>query len=345
MAAMNKQSPSVSAPRGCLASRAMRALSNGVRGASRFACLFSAAAALADDGAAAPEVTLTNGLLTVQVSPLGAELRSVRLRDCEYLWQGDPAYWSERAPVLFPICGSLFQGRYTFGGREYTMPGHGFARTMPFRVEPAPNGSRATFTLESDDATRAQYPFNFALSIEFRLDGQTLLVEATVRNTGTDTTLPFAYGGHPGLNVPIGGEGAFEDWFLEFAPGTCPDTFEFDDHGLITGHKRAYPLEPGNRLTLRRSLFDSTGLFLDRAGREVTLRSESSSRSVTVHFPDMPYLGLWHASGDDTPFLCIEPWCGLPSYHGTPDDFATRPDMVRLAPGASTTLRYSLEFR
>ena len=291
-----------------------------------------------------PAVEIGNGILAVSVSPRGAELQSARMDGVEYIWQGDPAYWSEHAPVLFPICGSLFQGRYTFSGQEYVLPGHGFACSSLFRAERAPDGTSATFTLESDNATRDMYPFDFTLAIAFRLDGRTLHVEATVRNTGT-RTMPFAYGAHPGLNVPLGGDGAFGDWFLEFAPGVCPDAFEFGSGGLITGRKHAFPLAPGNRLPLQHALFNSTGLFLDRVGSEVTLRSESSQRSVTVRFPDMPYLGLWHASKDNTPYLCIEPWCGLPSYDGVPDDFATRPNMVRLAPGASTTLRYSLEFR
>ena len=39
--------------------------------------------------------------LTAEVAPLGAEL--VRLTDAagrDYLWNGDPAYWSGRAPIL-----------------------------------------------------------------------------------------------------------------------------------------------------------------------------------------------------------------------------------------------------
>ena len=303
-----------------------------------------APSASAEEPSAAPVVELSNGTLSVAVSPHGAQLQSVRMHGCEYLWQGDPAFWYERAPVLFPICGSLNQGRYVFEGREYTLEGHGFACSSLFRAERAPDGTRATFTLESDETTRAKYPFDFTLAIEFRLDGQTLHVAATVHNNGAGT-MPFAYGGHPGLNVPLGGDGTYEDWFLEFAPGVCPDAFEFGNGGLVTGRKHAHPLAPGNRLPLRRPLFNGTGLFLDRVGTEVTLRSESSRRSVTVRFPDMPYLGLWHASGDDVAFLCIEPWCGLPSYDGVPDDFATRPNMVRLAPGAETTLRYSMEFR
>jgi galactose mutarotase-like enzyme len=211
-----------------------------------------------------------------------------------------------------------------------------------FRAERAPDGASATFSLEDDDTTRAQYPFDFTLSITFRLDGRTLFVDATVRNDG-EGTMPFAYGGHPGFNVPLGGEGDFGDWFLEFAPGASPDAFEFGDGGLITGRKHAMPLAPGGRLPLRHELFNGTGLFLDRSGGVVSLRSETSKRSVTVRFPDMPNVGFWHSPGEAA-FLCIEPWAGLPSYDGVADDFATRPNMARLAPGAEATLRYSVEF-
>ena len=311
----------------------------------------TAGAAIADTAPmSAPPVTtaaddlvaISNGVLTAVVSLHGAELKSVRMGDFEYLWQQDPDRPSGLATVLFPICGSLYQGRYTFEGREYTMPGHGFACQSLFRAERSPDGTCAVFTLESNDATKAMYPFDFSLDISFQLAGPVLVIGATVRNTGS-STMPFAYGGHPGFNVPLGGEGRFEDWFLEFAPGTNPDSFEFGEHGLITGHKRALPLAEGSRLPLRHDLFNGPGLFLDRVGGQVSLRSETSTRSVTVRFPDMPNVGFWHAAGE-APFLCIEPWGGLPSYDGVPDDFATRPNMVRLAPGTETTLRFSIEF-
>lgn len=304
----------------------------------------AAAGATAADASLAPSpVEISNGVISAAVSPMGAELLSVRMGGCEYIWQSDPASWSGHAPVLFPICGSLYKGRYSFNGREYTMGGHGFAHKTLFRAERAQDGASATFTLESDEATRAQYPFDFSLSITFRLDGRTLLVDAIVRNTG-GATMPFTYGGHPGFNVPLGGDGDFGDWFLEFKPGASPDAFEFGDGGLITGRKHAMPLAAGSRLQLRHELFNGTGLFLDRSGGEVTLRSETSPRSVTVRFPDMPNVGFWHAAGE-APFLCIEPWAGLPSYDGVQDDFATRPNMIRLVPGAETTLRYSVEFK
>ena len=309
------------------------------------ATILAAATCAAIPAGANVPVEISNGILSVAVSPHGAELLSAKKDGFEYLWQQEPGKPSGFSPVLFPICGSLLEGKYTFDGREYALPGHGFASRSDFQAERATDGSRATFTLESNDATRAQYPFDFSFAIVFRLDGAMLHVEATVRNNGA-TTMPFAYGGHPGIAVPLGGDGAFEDFFLEFAPGVCPDAFEFGKGtGLITGHTHAFPLADGNRLHLRHELFNGTGLFLDRVGSEVTLRSEKSPRSVTVRFPDMPYLGLWHSAKTDTKYLCIEPWSGLPSYVDVIDDFATRPHMERLAPGASATLRYSMEFR
>lgn len=63
--------------------------------------------------------TIFNDFLEVTVSDVGAELMSVKSKKdgTEYLWQGDPAFWAGRAYNLFPICGRLTEGRYTFKAR------------------------------------------------------------------------------------------------------------------------------------------------------------------------------------------------------------------------------------
>lgn len=287
--------------------------------------------------------TISNDRLTVTLSSLGAELRSVVRDGCEYIWQGDPAFWEGRAPNLFPICGRLFEKRYTYGGREYTMDLHGFARFEEFEPLPDADGLGIRFRLAANDRTRAQYPFEFVLEIAYRLDGDRLDATIRVANAGSGL-LPFAYGAHPGLNVPLGGDGAFDDWFLEFGADCDPDRFVFSPAFLLTGRKRAFPLAPGNRLLLRHDLFDGGGIFLARCANSLTLRSDASARSVTVRYPDMPYLGLWHAPDTEAPYVCVEPWCGLPAFDGEVEDFATCPDMFRLAPGAERRIGYSLEF-
>ena len=50
-------------------------------------------------------VTIGSGDLSVTISPVGTELKSLRYKGKEWLWQGDAASWPRQAPVLFPHCG------------------------------------------------------------------------------------------------------------------------------------------------------------------------------------------------------------------------------------------------
>ena len=53
-------------------------------------------------------IELKTEQLSVQFQTFGGALSSIKDKDgIEYLWQGDPTYWSGQAPVLFPICGSV----------------------------------------------------------------------------------------------------------------------------------------------------------------------------------------------------------------------------------------------
>lgn len=57
---------------------------------------------------------IKNEDLTVAVSGRGAELQFVLGVDgTEYLWQGDPKYWSDMAFTIFPFVARLFGGKYS----------------------------------------------------------------------------------------------------------------------------------------------------------------------------------------------------------------------------------------
>ena len=81
--------------------------------------------------------TIKNEFLEVQVNDYGAELWSIKglKTNTEYLWQGEKPYWGDRATVIFPICGRLYQGKYTYKGKTYEMIIHGFAKKMNYEVE------------------------------------------------------------------------------------------------------------------------------------------------------------------------------------------------------------------
>ena len=286
--------------------------------------------------------TLQNDTLTVQVSDVGAEVHSVKREECEYIWVGDPAFWSSHAPLLFPVCGRFFEGKYTHKGEVYEIACHGFIRKSPLTLV-CVNDTSICFSVTSTEETKKIYPFDFELKIWHILEGESIITRFEIANTG-ETVLPATVGGHPGFNLPLGGEGEFADYYLEFKNPCTPNQIEISPRGLFTGKLAAYPLVDGNKLPLSHRLFEIDGIFLSRMDSTVTLKSDKSARAVTLEYPDMPYLGIWHPSACEAPFVCIEPWCGLPGYDGEMEDITTRPNMFHVLPGKVQTAQFRMTF-
>ena len=103
-------------------------------------------------------LTVSDGGWTASVRTLGAELQSVRdPQGHEYIWQGDPAVWSGRSPLLFPIVGRQKDDTLDYGnGTEYKMKAHGFAKTQIFSVA-SRTEREAELILYDNEATRSQY--------------------------------------------------------------------------------------------------------------------------------------------------------------------------------------------
>lgn len=283
---------------------------------------------------------LENSCLRVCADTRGAQLMSIRSAGVEYLWQADPAYWSNRAPNLFPYIARLTEGRYTYRGKSYSLPRHGFAPGSDFELSSRSAGSM-TLRLESSAATLEMYPFRFAYFITYRLDGDTLRIENRVESRD-EKTMYFGLGGHPGINVPLDKGLSFEDYFLEFPP-CSPRRVEFTDDCFVTGRDEPFPLE-NNRLPLRHSLFDNDAVVLRGVTGPVTLRSERGAHSVTLSAPGFPVLGFWHKPKTDAPYVCLEPWTSLPSRSGVVEDLETQPDLLSLPSGQTFKTEWSLKF-
>ncbi len=126
-------------------------------------------------------ITVKNDKIAITVSTLGAEIQTVSANGRDYLWNGDEKILERSRPVLFPICGGLKEDKYTFGGSEYTLNKHGFAKLMEFEVEAQGDGY-AVFLLKSTPETKKNYPFDFELRIKYALDGDSVHVEYEVDN-------------------------------------------------------------------------------------------------------------------------------------------------------------------
>lgn len=143
--------------------------------------------------------------LKVSIHPKGAELQSIYHKGYgqEYMWGGDPAFWGKHSPLLFPIVGTLKENTYYYMGKAYSLPRHGFARDREFQVERQETSS-ITFLLNSDAATRANFPFDFELRVTYRL----ISGEGSARGGGAASgggTVPGRGAASGGATVPGGG--------------------------------------------------------------------------------------------------------------------------------------------
>ena len=286
--------------------------------------------------------TIQNDFLTVIAAEAGAQLQSILGADgTEYLWQGDSRYWSDRALNLFPYVARLTDGKYYLDGECHQMAIHGIAPYRNFRLV-SNDGQQMILELESDEATFAQYPRHFAFRVIYRLQGSTLEICYEVENRD-EKPMYFGLGGHPGFNIPLAKGKRFEDYRLRFGEVTPCRQVLFSDDCFVTGETIPFPLEEGCILPLRHELFDDDAIVLTDIARQVTLETEGDRHSVTVSFPQMPYLGLWHWPKTDAPYLCIEPWCSLPSDVNTVTVFEEKQDLISLAPHSAYQNRWSIE--
>jgi galactose mutarotase-like enzyme len=289
-------------------------------------------------------ITLQNEHLSAAISETGAELHSLKLLSTgtEYLWQGDPAWWPSRAPLLFPIVGGLPGGSYTHEGKSYKLGNHGFARKKIFTVVEA-GDHRAALRLVDTEETRASYPFPFLLEVGFALNGASLAVTWTVTNPGS-AVLPFAIGAHPGFNVPLSHDQALSDHVLRFEKKeSLSRRFLNEENAAFAISKDERALSDADELALSASLFDRGALvFAGQKSTHVTLASRGGKRAVRVRFPGFTHLGIWAKAGG-APYVCIEPWFGVMGREDGPAELSRREGMLKLEPGKTWSAVHHIE--
>lgn len=285
---------------------------------------------------------LKNGKFTAQVDSYGAQLASLKGEGgTEYLWVGDPAYWREHAPVLFPIVGALRENRAKIHGEWVEMNRHGFAKRSEFAVKEQGEGFIA-LELTANEETRKAYPFDFAFTVAYRLTGDGVQTTFTVENRGGEE-MPFSVGGHPGFNIPVGEDAAFEDYTIQFQEEEtqrCP-VIEADSC-LLNYSRCVYQMENQREIPLRHDLFYNDALMFENLrSRRVKVLNKATGRGVEMDFSQFPMLGIWSAKNDG-PYVCLEPWTGCATLTTEGDDFAAKKGMTLLPPGGKAEYSFSV---
>jgi galactose mutarotase-like enzyme len=222
--------------------------------------------------------------------PRGAIVTSFRVGGREFLYF-DSATFDDPTknvrggiPVLFPTPGKLENDRWSYGGREGELKQHGFARNLPWRVG-ASDVASVQLHLESNEATRAVYPWKFAATLIYSVAANTLRIDFSVTNTG-DSPMPFAFGLHPyflvrskaNVRIPTAATRAFDNIAKTIVPfpGFDFTSDEVDLHLIDHGSTRA--------------ILDPDG------GAQIAIETS----------PEFIRWVVWTVAGKD--YVCLEPW-------------------------------------
>lgn len=286
--------------------------------------------------------TIENEHLTVTINTKGAELDSIysKTTDLHYLWNGDPAFWNKKSPVLFPIVGTLKENTYYYNGQPYHLTRHGFARDRDFELNSS-NPDALTMTLRSDDRTKELFPFDFELDIHYSLNANTLAVEYVVVNKGTDN-MYFSIGGHPAFKLPLEEGLAYDDYYLLFSATENARRWMISHQGLIEAVATPF-ITNDNKLPLSKELFLHDAIVLKYLNSDtVDLRTDRSEHGVRFSFPRFPFLGLWAAPHAN--FVCIEPWCGIADSVTSTQQLINKEGINLLTPAQTFDRKWSATF-
>ena len=294
-------------------------------------------------------IVLKSDQLYVEFQTLGGALSSIKDKEgVEYLWQGDPTYWSGQAPVLFPICGSVRNDTVLYdkedgSQKEGKIPRHGLVRKKEFTLVEQTDNS-VTFAIEDDEEMYANYPYHFRLEITYTVTGKTIHTQYKIYNKEAEKSMPYFIGGHPGFNCPLLDGEVYEDYYLEFEkPETCTVPKPFPETGMLDLKDRNSWLNNQKEIDLNYDFFSYDAVTLDELeSRTVALRSRKHDKGLKLHFKEFPNLIVW-STLNKGPFIALEPWSGLSTSIKEGDRLEDKKDVKIIKPSDFDQIGFDIE--
>ncbi len=296
-------------------------------------------------GSAKMDTEIKTSVSAAVGSTLGGELISYKKNGQEYVWEGLPEYWASHAPILFPTVGATIDGSVKLEGKAYPLPKHGFARKKEFRLlEQTVN--KLVYELFDSPDTLELYPYHFRLLITHTITDEGFSTEYKVENVDSKP-IWFCIGGHTGFRCPMNEGEQFSDYKLVF------DSVENEDVIYTTNYGGGYidaslpvtdKLKNTNEWELNYADYDVDVLLAKKLkSHSVKLINKNTGKGIDFDFTGFKAIGIWTPPKKQAPFVCIEPWNGLPAHLDESGNFEDKPYAIKLEVGESYTVGYSMK--
>jgi galactose mutarotase-like enzyme len=285
-------------------------------------------------------IRLESNDASAEISLIGGELHAWHIGGRSLLWERDPKWWDQSAPILFPIVGWANQGRIKVDNRWRSIELHGFAAKSEFAMLERDDAS-TTLVLASNERTFDIYPFSFRLLVTYKLENTKLSIHFTVESTDR-RPMPYALGFHPAFRWPLG-DGNRLDHAVIFEVPESSDVPVIAAGGLLSSERRRIPLRD-RRLDLTEEIFAADALcFLNAKSRSFCLSGGHRGPSIRLEMSNFPHMALWSRPG--APFVSMEAWTGHSDPVGFAGELIIKPSMRLLAPGSTAHHEVTLVHR
>ena len=288
--------------------------------------------------------TLKNEFYEATFSDIGAEMISLKSPSgYEFLWQGGKDLWSMQAPVLFPLCGSYANRRYTILGEVRPIELHGFALTSLFELC-AKGEDFIEFKLSANEKTKASFPFDFELIVRYSLKGDKIRLDATVKNL-SDITMPYMFGWHPGFNLPTDGGQDTEDYEIDVKCDALSWTPMSENGVFYTERPLEYKLESGAYRLNTKEIYPNDTMIFKGHKNYARMFAKGHGYELTMTWSEnLPTLCLWKEPTNETKFICIEPWSDY-NTDGVNDANFDKRKVERLSAGGEASYFFELKIK
>lgn len=275
---------------------------------------------------------ICNDTIRALISSDGAEMISVNCGG-ERLWQNQTGEWAGHAPVLFPVCGNCGM---RVDGKAYPLERHGFARTSAFELRDR-GGDFVSFALRSNELTKRRYPYDFELTVGYRLKENAVEVIYGVKNTGA-RPMYFSCGSHESYAL----DGDIDEYELRFDKAEELAALLHDGNGLLTGEKKA--LCSDGRLVLKSEYFEggNTLIFSELQSKSAALFHRSGRAVARVDFGGFQNFLIW--KNERARMICLEPWLNLPDGLNDKREFAQKEGVRCLPPDGEARFTHTVTY-
>jgi galactose mutarotase-like enzyme len=215
-------------------------------------------------------------------------------------------------PILFPLCGNLPDNTYTVDGQVYTIKQHGFARELPWSATEQNTDGKAALTvvLNSNEQTKAVYPFDFQVAFTYELQGTTLVIRQEYKNLSS-RPMPFSAGFHPYFLCGDKEKLAVKIPSKQYQDNRTKATHSFD-----------------NKFDFNQDEIDS--VFTTLSSQTTSVTDSDRKLKIAIDYDDFfSCLVFWTVKGKE--FYCLEPWSASRNALNTGEKLTV------LAAGASCT--------